>query len=178
MTPQKIQILLLETLLNTFSLYSQLVVIRPILTVTGSIILLYMSGLLLRRMQEWQKRRRIQLINSRNKISLEPKERKCENQISIKIPLQSKIEINNQAYNPEVTNTWHNYVLSTVGPLTLLIPQIYAKTNIIFVAEILEFRIHIIFVELIYVISVYRNNRQLRNFVKTALGFNRMSTKT
>ena len=92
---------------------------------------------------------------------------------STKEPSQLRSQINNQPYNPEVTKTWHNYVLSTVGPLTLLIPQIYAKTNMIFVAELLEFCIHIIFLELIYVISVYRNNRQLRNFVKTALDINR-----
>ena len=62
-----------------------------------------MSGLLLRRMQEWQKKRRIQLINSRNKISLELKEHKCENQISIKIPVQSKIEINNNIITTKLT---------------------------------------------------------------------------
>ena len=137
---------------------------------TGSIILLYMSGLLLRRMQEWQKRRMVQLTNFRIKIDVESKE---PNQKSTKEQSQSRSQLNNQPYNPEVTKTWHNYVLSTVGPLTLLIPQIYAKTNIIFVAELLEFRIHIIFLELIYVISVYSNNRQLRNFVKTSIDLNR-----
>ena len=153
---------------NNFCLdfFSQLVVIRPVLIMTGFIILLYMSGLLLRRMQEWQKRNLVQLINSRNKINVESIEPKFKYQRSTKLP---RSQINNQPYNPEVTKTWHNYVLSTVGPLTLLIPQIYAKTNLIFVAELLEFRIHIIFLELIYVISVYSNNRQLRNFVKTPL---------
>ena len=133
---------------------------------TGSIILLYMSGLLLRRMQEWQKRRMVQLTNFRIKIDVESKE---PNQKSTKEPSQSKRQINNQPYNPEVTKTWHNYVLSTIGPLTLLIPLIYAKTNIIFFAELLQFRIHILFFELVYLISMYSNNCQIRNFVKTSL---------
>ena len=128
-----------------------------------------MFGLLKRRIQEWQKSSLIQRLYSRNKINCEPKQPKCENQISAEDLHQPMIQINNQPYNPEVTNTWHNYVLSTIGPLTLLIPQIYAKTNIIFIAELLEFRIHIIILELIYVISVYRNNSHLRNFVKSAL---------
>ena len=126
-------------------------------------------------MQEWQKSRG-QLIMSRNKINVESKEPKferkeprCENQNStIRYP-QPEVQINNQYYNPEVTKTWHNYVMAIFGPLTLLIPLIYAKTNIIFFAELLQFRIHILFFELVYLISMYSNNCQLRNFVRTSL---------
>ena len=135
---------------------------------TGWIILLYMTGLGLRRFQEWQKRTKLnQLINSRRKITCESRIKQKSEDQDIQEP--HLIQLNNQNYNPEVTKTWHNYVLPIIVLLTLLIPQIYARTNFIFIAELLEFRIHIICTELIYLISIYMNNHRLRNFVRTTL---------
>ena len=105
-------------------------------------------------------------------IAFEPKHSKNQNQKSTEtIPTkkshQEDIPFNNQSHNPEVTKTWHNYMVSTIGPLTLMIPKIYEATDINFFAELLEFRIHIIFLGLMYLISNYAKNYQLRNFVKT-----------
>ena len=48
-----------------------------------------------------------------------------------------------------------------------MIPKLYEETNINFFAELLEFRIHIVFLGFIYLLSNYIKNDQLRNFVKT-----------
>ena len=63
-----------------------------------------MTGLGLRRFQEWQKRTKLnQLINSRRKITCESRIKQKSEDQDIQEPHQ--IQLNNQNYNPEVTKT-------------------------------------------------------------------------
>ena len=87
-----------------------------------------MSGLCVRMIKQWQR-------NSVQPIAFETKHLKKQSQkstesISTNQSHQENIQINNQSHNPEVTKTWHNYMVSTIGPLTLMIPMLYEKTNI------------------------------------------------
>ena len=145
---------------------SNLVLVRPVVIVTATIIILYMSGLFKRMIKQWGTRGFVQ------PISFEPRHSKNQSQkstetMSTKKSQQGDIPINNQSHNPEVTKTWHNYMVSTIWPLTLIIPKLYEETDLNFFAETLEFRIHIIFLGFIYLLSIYVNNHKLRNFVKS-----------
>ena len=145
--------------LLTYNVFcSNLVLVRPVVIVTATIIILYMSGLCRRMIKQWGR-------GFVQPVAFEPKN---QSQKSTEKMSTNKIHrINNQYHNPEVTKTWHNYMVSTIWPLTLIIPKLYEETNINFFAETLEFRIHIIFLGFIYLLSIYVNNHKLRNFVKS-----------
>ena len=93
-----------------------------------------------------------------------------ENQESLKSasPLQClPIRINNQSHNPEVSTTYHNYLMiSIVGPLTLLLPKLYGITNFGLFGVLLKLRIHSTFLSVTFLFYYYTKNPSLRNFVK------------
>ena len=155
----------MSCILTNFIFCSNLVLVRPVVIATATLILLYMSGLCKRMIKQWQK-------NLVHPIGFELKHPKNQSQESTETMSTNQshpgnIQINNQFHNPEVTKIWHNYMVSIIGPLTLMIPKLYEETNINFFAELLEFRIHIVFLGFIYLLSNYIKNDQLRNFVKT-----------
>ena len=82
-------------------------------------------------------------------------------------PLQClPFKINNQSHNPEVSTTYHNYLICIVGPLTLLLPKLYEMTNFSFFAVLLKLRIHSVFLSVTFLIYYYSKNPSLRTFVK------------
>ena len=92
-----------------------------------------------------------------------------EDQESLKSasPLQClPIRINNQSHNPEVSTTYHNYLISIVGPLTLLLPKLYGITNFGLFGVLLKLRIHSAFLSVTFLFYYYIKNPSLRNFVK------------
>ena len=82
-------------------------------------------------------------------------------------PLQClPFKINNQSHNPEVSTTYHNYLICIVGPLTLLLPKLYEITNFSFFAVLLKLRIHSVFLSVTFLVYYYSKNPSLRTFVK------------